>query len=334
MKPIYLFFILLIAFIQSAYAQTPQIALERPSNNTTQIFTTLQAAYAAAINDDVIYLPGGIFGLNGDSIAKKIHIIGAGLNFDSTVVTGKTVIYLGNYLTFKPTSLGASIEGIEINSINISGGIINGAQQINIKNCKMNTLQNGNGNNSIIKNCIIPSGISGCSNSLVENCIIGNSGYACITGCSYSTIQNCIFTAPTNGCDILSGVNNCTFRNNIFPTNCTNSPTSVFQNNLKYNPYTPSGNEYNTILVDSIPQIFMTNMNTIGIDLSYNYELKPTCPGNNAGTDGTDIGIYGGAFPCPKGWVPSNPHMYFKQVASQTTPDGKLQIHYKVRKGE
>lgn len=324
---------IILLITKLCFAQTPQIALVRPSNNTTQIFTTLQTAYAAAINDDVIYLPGGGYYLTGDSIAKKIHIIGAGLNFDSTVVTGKTIIYIDNYLTIMPTSMGASIEGIEINSNNINGGISNGSQQINIKNCKMNRLQNGNGNNSIIKNCIIPLGIISCSNSLVENCIIGNSGYACISATN-STIQNCIFTAPTNGCDILFGVLNCTFKNNIFPTNCTDSPTSIFENNLKYNPYTPLFNEYNTILVDSIPQIFVTYMNTIGINQSYNYELKPTCPGKNAGTDGTDIGIYGGQFPCPKGWVPSNPHMYFKQVASQTTPDGKLQIHYKVRKGE
>ena len=76
-----------------------------------------------------------------------------------------------------------------------------------------------------------------------------------------------------------------------------------------------------SIFIDQSGQVF---------NFSHNYHLKPESIGKNAGTDGSDVGLYGGQS-YTEGAVPSNPHIYFKQVAPQTNSNGQLQIQFKVR---
>jgi len=327
---------IIVIFNIQCSAQTPQIALVRPSNNSTQIFTSLQSAYNSALDDDIIYLPGGTFTIQ-DSIKKKLNFIGAGFFMDSCLTTGvtilsKTVLYIDS------AGSGTTFEGLYINlqynEFN-PNGFHGGNNQFSLINCKLSGGTIKSGNNCIIKNCIILGDITNVNNCLISNCILKRLGIQLNqNGATNSTIKNCIFTTQVGGYCVSNSTNSI-FQNNIFGSNSIqyNSATSTFSNSIKYNPNTPQANEYNSILVDSIPQIFVSNMNTITINENYNYQLKPTCPGNNAGTDGTDVGIFGTAYPVKTGWVPSNPHMYFKQVAAETTPDGKLQIHYKVRSG-
>jgi hypothetical protein len=49
-------------------------------------------------------------------------------------------------------------------------------------------------------------------------------------------------------------------------------------------------------------------------------------PGNFAGTDGKQVGIYGGSFPYKEGAVPSPPHVRSKVIASSTDGQGKLNV--------
>ena len=60
-------------------------------------------------------------------------------------------------------------------------------------------------------------------------------------------------------------------------------------------------------------------------DPNYDYHLKN--PANYIGTDGTQVGIYGGLFP----WnpVPSNPQILESKVNTTTTNDGKLNFQIK-----
>ena len=66
---------------------------------------------------------------------------------------------------------------------------------------------------------------------------------------------------------------------------------------------------------------------------AYDFHLKPNSLWAAVGNNGTAVGIYGTNSPTPIGWVPSNPHIYFKQVQGQTSADGRLQINFKVRAG-
>ena len=89
--------------------------------------------------------------------------------------------------------------------------------------------------------------------------------------------------------------------------------------------------EANTISLSSPGEVFISYTAGTGYPFLDNYHLKNTCVGKNAGTDGTDVGIYGTSQPTSEGWVPSNPHIYFKQIDSQTGTNGTLKIQVKVR---
>ncbi|MDR0506901.1 MAG: hypothetical protein LBH32_08835, partial [Dysgonamonadaceae bacterium] len=63
---------------------------------------------------------------------------------------------------------------------------------------------------------------------------------------------------------------------------------------------------------------------------SYDYHLQPTSAGKNAGTDGTDVGIYGTAFPFKESKLPSIPHFTVKNISTETNAEGKLPVYIKI----
>ena len=300
----YLLSSLFLLIYSTSFAQTARISLEH--NGTTTIFTTLQDAYNAAVDDDVIVLPGGNYNIQ-DTIKKRIKIIGAGFAVDSSSATGITSI--PTVLKFTVQSIGSVIEGIYFsgnnNYLNPGNGysLINLTSNISILNCRFSASVSG-GTNSIFKNCIMPSlnltgTLSNCiitggsaqslsfTNSIIKNCIFltNASNYLYSSGCS---LENNIFTnyAPIN---LSSAYCNNQFKNNLIVTNgsiyyLTNSSCSA------------SSSELNTITVANLSDIFI-NYNSGTNILNNNYELKSTCPGKNAGTDGTDVGIYGSCSP-------------------------------------
>lgn len=62
-----------------------------------------------------------------------------------------------------------------------------------------------------------------------------------------------------------------------------------------------------------------------------NFHLITNSPGLNAGTDGTDVGIYGTNQPTKEGWIPSNPHISYKNVSQQTDANGNLKATFIVK---
>jgi len=337
MKYLFLFTILIFVF-KTIEAQTSRIALVKP-NGVTTIHTTLQSAYDAASNDDYIYLPGGTF--DGITIAKKLHIIGAGSNIDSSQYTGITKI---PSLDIDSLGGGGSIEGIYftnggctpsinfVSSNNISGYLIKGCylkggiQFTNWQNvviCKnyLGLHQCGNYgghesisgelSNSFIKNNIVMGNIQG-----IGNCVINN---------------NILFFNFYNGYGAFM-MTNSIFNNNIFKEVQFQTWNSIFNNNTNSFIYQNNTNsEYNTI-TETFNEVFENpGAAPYSYDVHNNYHIKSTSACNNSGTDGRDRGIYGGSSPWIEGSIPSNPHIYFKNVADETNASGQLQIHFKVR---
>ena len=322
-------------------AQVPQFAVVRP-NGTTQIFQSWASAYAAALDDDFVYLPGT--GITGSIVInKRLHIFGAGHHPDSTSATSKTV-FSGSISIYNGGS-GGSLEGIAVNStVNLGN---NGTKISNytIKRCYINSnLLFGssevdslpeyiNVTENVIYNIqglVVP----GPMNIVMERNLIRSQ----ILNFEYCTFSNNDFLSPGI---VFVNVNNSLLENNIFlysnpvpgDINCFNS---IF-NNLKIayadfeeTPSCPILGETGNIFVESIDDIFIS-YNGSGDIYDDNYHLDPDCPGNNAGTDGTDVGIYGTNEPTPEGWVPSNPHIYFKDIAPSTDSDGRLHIQVGVR---
>jgi hypothetical protein len=61
-----------------------------------------------------------------------------------------------------------------------------------------------------------------------------------------------------------------------------------------------------------------------------NYHLKSDSPARNAGFDGKDCGIYGGANPYKEGALPVNPHIRAKTLPAQTDAQGKINVQVTV----
>jgi len=61
-----------------------------------------------------------------------------------------------------------------------------------------------------------------------------------------------------------------------------------------------------------------------------NYRLKSDSPAKNAGFDGKDCGIYGGANPYKDGALPVNPHIRAKVLPAQTDAQGKINVQVTV----
>ncbi len=305
-----------------------------------QIFNGSNAfvnAHNAASSGDTIYLSGGTF-YTPSSITKTLYIYGAGHYVDSTQATGKTFIS-GNLILDRNTD-GTYIEGIDltgevrlqfstpdtINNISlayckISGNInlsysgnIYSNNFVLIRSVVMGEINFTRATNAAVYNSIIQGRITNSNGILYENNILFYSfslyGYCTITG-DNNIIKNNIFfkNETTSG---VGGNGNQLF-NNLFTATTPSFGVS----------YTASGNYY-PVNIDSV----FVNNNIYTFDYSKNYHLKH--PDTYIGTDGTQIGIYGGTFPYKEGAVPSNPHIQLKNVAPTSDSNGQLQIEFKI----
>ncbi|MBK9793185.1 MAG: hypothetical protein IPP60_08795 [Sphingobacteriales bacterium] len=326
MKNLFLTFCL---FILASYSYA-QKTISVLSGTTWTFYEDFSTALRQAPSGATIYLPGGIINsLSGyDTIKKPLTIIGVGHFPDSTTATQPTIII--SNIILEPGAAFSSIIGLEVRGdIYLSG---NGPEitNINIMRCKIYRILDWFSTgivfkNTIISECVITDfyvqnfGV----NNLVEKSIIN---FAVGQG-NVLFRNNIIFQI---GIQFGDGLQGCTLENNIlgigdFIYSC------LVQNNLILNGILNNSNQ-----LLAINNIYSTYANTFmnvpsGIyDITYNYHLKPTSNAKSAGTDGTDIGIYGTSRPCKEGWVPPNPHVSFKSIPSESLPTGTLPVNVKV----
>lgn len=341
MKNIFLWWLFSLTATITSSAQVPQYALVRPDGTTT-ICTSWDSAYSKAVDGDNIYLPGATIN-SVLQIDKRLNIYGAGHHPDSTAATGKTSI--NAFVLFLSNSSGSRLEGVQLAGtiyLQYSGKRI---RDILIRRCHFTNLHFTNGStptdslpgNITVAENIFSSleGFRAPGNFFLRNIIRTNMNFA--TG---SLFLNNIFLCTSSQ---FSSIEYCTFRNNIFassiPFGNATTCTDIFENNLKIGSSSllagcpvNTGTETGTLVVNSINDLFQA-YNTSGSGFPYadNYHLPLASPGINAGTDGTDVGMYGSSQPTPAGWVPSNPHIYLRQVAAQSNAAGQLQIQFGVR---
>lgn len=337
MKPTIIVYTLLLAgMFNTLYGQSAQFAVVRPDGSTS-ICPTLDSAYRKALDNDAIYIPGGTYTLS-DSVKKKLTFWGAGISPDSTLVTGRTVI--SSKVLLAPSASGSAFHGIAFTfnfcSFFCDVFSVQGYSVTNVffKNCELFGI--GGVGNSLFKQCIIKNTFS-CNNSASYNCLLG---YVVNTG--ESLFFNCIFL--TQSSNVILAIQT-RFENSVFLTNdpfqhgsgmeCGN----ILVANLKVGPNTTLAGgcannppaETGTLVQSSADDVFVNFPSPYQFGYQFDYRLKPTCLGHNAGTDNTDMGIYGGSSPARAGWVPDNPHIYYKNVGTESNTNGQLQIQFKVR---
>jgi hypothetical protein len=274
---------------------------------TTAQYATIAAAMTAAAAGDTIYIHGSETAYGNFDLDKKLVFIGPGHNPQKQVALKAEIgtITLGK----TAGATGSSFIGLNINQINSTSSFT--INDITIKRCYTGIIYSyGNSTseptNWVIENNIITSTlyVSNNQNSTTLNQFRINNNI--LTGIIYcangSFINNNVFIATvSSSANAFYFVRNCTMQNNIFygvsPEGASNS---TFNNNLSYstvaNPI-PYGTNFGTANKVNVDPVF-TNFPATGdntFKYEYDFHLQASSPGKNAGTDGKDLGVYGGA---------------------------------------
>lgn len=295
-------------------------------------------AYNASTDGDTIYLPGRFYNPPSD-ISKSIAIFGAGHYPDSSAATNRT--YINSGITISENADSIRIEGLYINgALNFSSN-----QSVNYATIKRNYINgslNFNGDKSVATSYFafinenVINGDIYCGNATqatianniilnilntAENCVFTNN---VILGCPYwgwpnynyplgYSLSNCLIENNIFSCTgVLLNCNNNTYTNNIF----THTPS--FGANISTNNFFNVA--YNSIFINAPSTTF---------DYTYNFHLQN--PATYLGTDGNEVGLYGGLYgPYKEGAIPVNPHIQSKTIAPTTDTNGNLNVNIKV----
>ncbi|MCQ2344984.1 MAG: hypothetical protein MJ002_08785 [Paludibacteraceae bacterium] len=318
MKKVCLVLIVLLCCATS-YAQQHVATLAH--NGNVSIFYGVDAfkdAYNAAVSGDVICLSVGHFN-RVDEIKKSITLRGSGCRGGQS-----TVIRDGIYVRIpsNETSTPLKIEGIKFTNVFCIDCVM---QNPLFANCYFESLQFQNVFNGTLTNCFIGSS-SGNSQSTIwsvnfVNCVVGN-----ICEQRNMNFVNCLVgkCRNNNGCEFT----NCIMRFDEYggldytvkANNCVGIVNS-------YTAFQNCSGSNNTIASD----IFVNNVISgwyIANNDTLSYELTPAAQTQYLGTDGTQVGIYGGMNPYTG--LFSYPVINRMQVANKSTDDGQLNVEVEV----
>ncbi len=317
------------------------------NGNNVSFHSQVNSAITAAGDGDTIYIPGGSWTIGELEISKKLHIYGSGFNTESSIESGITI--LGGSILLKSGASNGSIVGCYLNPYCYSG-------------CPFSIIIKDSVNNYKISRCDIKSGIqfqNYSKNILISENLIGAAGSGCLYGGAYSLrIIGCnnLITNNVIVGQVSSEAGNY-FRNNII-SYCTQFCTAInadgteFENNVIHDCWSPSISNckfknnlnWERSGIDGRNNYHQNNYSLDGINFdsifiqndglrsySSNLRLKPSIALSALGTDGKQVGIYGGLFPWKDGSLPSNPHVQYKQISSTTDQNGNLQINMVVK---
>ncbi|MBF8150284.1 hypothetical protein ITJ86_10280 [Winogradskyella sp. F6397] len=273
-------------------------------------FTDLQAAIDAASAGDIIQVHPSSDSYGDITIDKMLTIMGLGHNPANTNGEVSTI----RYITFINNSAGSIIKGLSISRIlcgnstispdhdnmhiinNHFSSSVQGSTTDNLSdgwviegNYFSNTSTNINSQNGTddweVKNNFFKGNVQWLNNTSIVTNNIFITTYASETffsNCSSPLVNNNIFIATDNLTEI--GIHNSTI---------------TFVNNMTYSYYgstiapLPGSNNLN----NTNPLFEDATLESVTDFYSSNYDLASGSPGINAGSDGTDIGLFGNNFP-------------------------------------
>ncbi len=348
LKSIFIFFCLVLI----SKSGNARIITVSNSTLTAGQYTDIQTAINAAVVDDTVYLTPSPSSYGNFVINKRIILIGGGFNVSNTQYNW--ISQVGN-IDIDSTFNGSVVKGTKIQGLKFySFGLVSGSghyygvDNVTIERCWSESTIDIRGKGWIIKNSVTGGSIviNNYSNTIIANNFIGSNistsnnpstlivnnmfmYYSYFSSLSYVVIANNIFLYSTyyySG-NIVTGCSQCTFNNNIsyagVPLATLPGVNNTGGNNL---------NNTNPLLIATG---FTTNNNLPIVQIStYDWHLQAGSPGRNAGTDGKDIGIYGGTYPPANlSGLPSIPQMQNLNINNAVIPQGgTLNVTFKAKK--
>jgi len=327
--------ILALSLVLSVATFAQQLATLNHNGTTTAYYgmNALQQAHSAAVNGDIITLSTGIF--NSVDITKAVTIRGAGAWVD-TNGNSNTVLYGDFTLNIQEdTNYNLVMEGI-----NTMGEITyNEVHNPQFVKCEFGqftyySYSNIQMYNASFNNCILGDwrNYKGTSSNVwpaigtqFTNCIVLNQFE---NGCS-GTYDHCIVNQdPSTASSKL-------FQNSVLYFNWLSSYPPTYSISGAFNcMYINIGNYGSIFLFKNMANRVQWNRNIISsvfknFDGTYSstttFELQDSIAANYLGTDGTQIGIYGGLHPfSPK---VTSPVIKSINVAQRNNSEGKLEVN-------
>ena len=336
------FFSLIALFSCAAvsYAQSSMLATLNHEGTVSTFYgaTALRDAHNAAVHGDVITLSSGSF--VSTDITKAITLRGAGMEVDTLSGTEPTVISGDFNIQIADTvSQRLTIEGIYHNHNLKYKGTLTNALFLKNRLYNVNYADNGIMKNASFIHCRIADYFQLNVNSSASciNCAIeGPSSYNSTT--SNFEFQNCVIKFDSGNDHVKSSA----YKNCLIYANSGNT-TSISSSCIAYNCVGFNQNSSNSLFryipnstntyIDDIKTVFKTytGQSLQKLD-SENFELTDEAKSKYLGTDGTQVGIYGGSLPFTS--TPSNPQITKCNVAAKSTADGKLSVDIEVKAAE
>jgi hypothetical protein len=334
------FFALFISITSMVSAATFTVNNNNPSPGQ---YTTIDAAMSAAADGDVILINGspttyqlGIY----VSITKSLTFIGTGydpqkdnpltsnFSFYGGVISAPNVTFKGIVFTnnLEVRGSNATFSECYFNSIfrisNVTGLTLrNNVFAFSLHYAIYFVEVNSSATpNIVFENNIFTAGAQFYNNHFANGVVLRNNVFLA---------NSAINLSGGGGSPI-----NWTFQNNIFwnVAIATETPSSAFINNISYSP---EGNTnvpitnggMNVGNINANPQFI--NYSGGGFSSAHNYRLQAASPGHLAGTDGIDIGAFGGATPHTDHGMPNIPVMKVMNITGGAVPvGGTIQVTF------
>ena len=331
-----------LACMAVGYAQSALVATLNHGEAVSVFYgaSALAEAYDAATHGDVITLSNGTF--NSVDIAKNITVRGAGMD-----ETGPCTRINGDFNLYGvPDSVDATghltLEGVyhdgDIYYTTRDSTYTSPIKNAHFVKCRLNKINYYYHKNDVLQNavflqCRIKGGLylqtlecyAHCINSVIYNPISSSSKDTqfeftnCLVIGNPSNWDHSLFT----NC-ILKITNSYSVPSSCMVSNCLGigyktSTFDIFQNLYP-------ANKYGTIKEADIATIFKTFKGTYSD--TETFELTDEAKVQYLGTDGTEVGIYGGSLPFTT--ESSLPKIKKFNVASKSTEDGKLKVEIEV----
>lgn len=337
-------------------------AVVRTVSNNPDIpaqYSNLQSAIDASAAGDTILVSGSATTYGDVTIRKKLVLFGAGYNNPY----GYNTIINSLYFVRQNAAIGASgtkISGFYIQSYTYLQGSFTGGtpsekklENVVMERCRIYYISWNQSDvtylNDTIRNCLFQSYYMQFTSASYTNVIIHNNIFDSYylygsSGDNLSSVflkNNVVLNENTNFFgSTYNQIINMVVANNIFydaePQGCYGC---TFNNNITYlcsNDVIPgldNSGSGNKIGVD--PQFTYYPFEGGGFSYNYDFTLKATSPGIDAGTDNSDIGMTGGLMPYTPGANPRIPQMTevkFPDNASSVKTGGTLNVSFKAKK--
>lgn len=343
-------FLSVFCFVVQVSAQSSVIATLFHDGDIKTFYGTdaLRSAHAAAVHGDVITLSSGSF--TATNITKAVTLRGAGMEYNSisvtepTIISGDFSIQIASDSTLQNNNL--VMEGIYHNAAGIItvNGSLNNPQFVK---CRLYMIKCGSSGTygymyyANFINCVIAYEVNFFSSGSATfvNCYVFDMEYYSSNSTASAEFQNCVVKDSN-----FSNVRNAVFRNCfLYATAGTSTSNKLPSSSPAYNCVALSATSSTNIFANqsnttntqasSFSDVFKTwTGSSLANFKTERLELTDAAKTKYLGSDGTQIGIYGGSIPFdPR---PSNPQITKLNVASKSTADGKLSVDIEVKAAE